>query len=190
MKLLVLFVGMILTATTVRANPLFDVVFGGVMVMTGGYFDYERSGARSDREEAEKSSTSHAISAIQADENAAYYAGAADWENIKSGHTSSYFALVNTSMDYSRTAMREIGQAGQLADSAGDSNNKEHLYKGVALTSYAVGGFFIAKGIVSYLSHGKYSTLARVTRNPIIRNAYLVPSRDMTGASLIWTVKI
>lgn len=188
MKKLMVVLALSLMTSRAWCSPLSDLIIGVAFMGIGGVFEIQRSSAKGSREDDEKKATAHAIAAVQADENAFYYLGAANWERTLSGQSSTYFIFLNTANSYNATALSEIGQSSTLSSSAGDNRDKQNLYKGISLTSFGVGGAFIIKAAVTY-ALGRHQTMAQARKYEWVKSFDMFPTPKLDGARLTYTRK-
>ena len=171
-----------------RAGPLVDFIVGGVLVANGGVFEYQRTKAASDKEDALKKGQDKFTQSINLDESAWYYWGAADWERANFGVTANYNLLVQRGNNFYALALVAAAEAGRHGRDANDAQDKENLYKGVSLTSFGVGGIFIVKGAISLIVNRNKSAVS-AKKYHWVKNFDLQPLQSMNGAHLAWSTR-
>lgn len=189
MKKTIIAVALMGMTVTCQASPLADFVIGVTFLGVGGGFELLRNQTAKDKEDDDKKAGDAAISTLQHDEAASYFQGAADWEFIQNGNTSSYRSFSDTAASHRGSALRFLAETNRFAESASDHRDKEKIYKGVSLTSFGVGGAFIIKSAVTYLIQ-RNQTASLEKKYKWVRNFEFKPTRQMDGAELVWTYKI
>lgn len=178
----VLVIGML--ANVAKASPLVDFIIGTSLVVTGGVFEFQRADAASKKEEDTKKAIDLIGKSIDADESFWYFYGSASWEFFNNGNTAAYRSLLSTANTYLSLRNSYASQSTPFSNSAGDNRDKEKLYKGVSLTSFAVGGAFIFKAAVTYWAKRTYSKEADNQKLRWAKNIELQPTASMDGARL------
>ena len=187
MKGIIISVMIFLMAGKAMANPIADILIGGIMIGTGGYFEFQRSNAKSDRQTAETETAKHFILTIKNDENAQYYYGAAEWERLNFGNTAIWVALRNTANNYNSVALSEASLTSTSANTASDFQDKQNLYKGISLTAFGVGSAFIIKGAIEYLIERNATKSVKLDpKYKWVKNIDLMPNQNANGVKLIY----
>lgn len=188
MKVAALALGMVLAGTWATANPLADLVIGAVMLGNGGLFEYFRGNEEADAKTALDDANRHLSKAVADDEASWYYYGAAVDQKLMAGQTALYFLLLNESNRYADSSVREA----QVANAGGENysyhRNNQKLFKGVSLTSFGVGSFFVLKAAYGYF-WGQDSKSASSKKYRWARNLEVVPTADLAGAQLAWATR-
>jgi len=179
----VLIVSMLLALPgMVAASPLTDVIIGGVLIVNGGVFEFQRSKAKKKKQTAQEKGTVEIVKALNADEQAFYFAGIADWEQINFGQTSIYFEALSISSDWGWQARNHANSSVGFFKTADSQKSKQNLYKGVSLTSFAIGSVFVVKGAIGYL-------VRRERKESLLDNFTLSPTRRLDGAQIRYEYK-
>lgn len=171
----------------IQASPLSDFIIGAVLMVNGGIFEGLRAQAASDRDDANQKEVAQ-LNGWQADlVTANYFKGAADWELIKSGNTVAYQSFYNNFTFYFSRSQVELSSASGFSGTASDDNNKENLYKGVSLTSFGIGSFFIIKSAFTYLYRRSHTQTAQKAKG---YEWVMAPASGMNGASVLLKVRL
>ena len=205
MKPAVIFLSAFLCLNTAPsfASPLIDVLTGSAFLLAGGAFEIKRSDAKEKREESENAAAiqssfaaNNLIKYIDAFGNAQYFYGAADLEEFQNGKTAIFSALVSEGISwdlqadsYLRQGSSYANQASAFFDDADNHRDDENLYKGVSLTSFAAGGFFLVKGAWGYLRSPAISPVAQIKQPHWTKNFHVAPTARYDGIQLAWVKK-
>lgn len=173
MKTWALMLGAMIILSPVQASIKSDLIIGTGLILNGVAFQVLQNQQSDKASDLDMQGQTHANVAGSALLNSAFFDGAAEWELILNGQTFNYFSFLSQARNSEAFGISEGNTAIGLFNESRDHRDTENLYKGVSLTSYAVGGVMVLKGGIAWLLRHRAPTVATVLDGVQIQTARL-----------------